>query len=280
MAKFDFPALPLSGWQATRDTIHKYTQVLGEIRGALTPVQKHWWHINLRPDVTGLTTTPIPVAEELDFVSFKMLLDFTEHKLRITTGQGQQKQVSLRGQSVSEFWDETLSALSEVGIHPQIDNSLFKETAPGSYEPEAAQRFWRVVSQIDVIFKQFKAGMHRETSPVNLWPHHFDLAFVWFSGRLVSGVDPDDRDYADEQMSFGFSSGDETIAAPYFYISAYPMPEKLKDTALPADVTWNTAGFEGARMMYETLVKATNPEEKLLEYLRTLYQAGSKLMQY
>lgn len=36
-----FPPLALADWQETRDTIHQYARVLGKIRQALAPRQKH-----------------------------------------------------------------------------------------------------------------------------------------------------------------------------------------------------------------------------------------------
>ena len=77
MSQINFPAMPLASWQATRDTITTYSQVIGKIRRALTPKQKHWWHISLRATATGLTTTPIPTTAQAQPDTFEMQLDFT-----------------------------------------------------------------------------------------------------------------------------------------------------------------------------------------------------------
>ena len=55
-----FPPLPLAEWQATRTTLHGYAQILGAIRGSLSPRQKHSGHRSLLVAGSGLTTTPIP----------------------------------------------------------------------------------------------------------------------------------------------------------------------------------------------------------------------------
>ena len=279
MPDYKFLPLSLSDWQPTRDTIHKYCLVLGEIRGALTPRVKHWWHINLRPDVTGLITPPVPAGAGTDNFSFKLALDFMNHKLTLLTSMGDEKQIPLTGQSQGEFCRQTLDELASSNIHPNIDQSQFNDEQPGEYDRKAAERFWQSLGQIAMIFEEFKSGLRKESSPVNLWPHHFDMAVVWFSGRLVPDTDPNDEEYADEQMSFGFSTGDEGIAEPYFYISAYPMPEKLKDTPLPEGVTWYTESWQGALLKYDTLVHSKQPKKVLMNYLRTLHEAGEKLMQ-
>jgi len=274
MSVFNFPHLTLDDWQLTRDTTILYAQLLGKVRRSLTPPQKHWWHISLRAAASGLTTTPIPVAG----FTIEMLLDFTAHKLVISTSRGEQWHQPLRGQSAANFTETTLAALAQLGVEPEIDRDQFSDTTPGSYDVGMVERYWHAFSQVDALFKQFKGELRQESSPVQLWPHHFDLSIVWFSGRLVPGVDPADEEHADEQMNFGFSTGDEGIPDPYFYITAYPMPDGLLDTRLPEDAAWHTEGFTGAVLMYEALVNADAPGQKLLTFLRSVHQAGAKLM--
>ena len=104
-----------------------------------------------------------------------------------------------------------LTALASFGIEPSIDQSLFTSTRSGAYDTASVSRFWQALTQIDTIFKQFRGELRQETGPVQLWPHHFDLAMLWFSGRLVPGQDPDNEEYADEQMNFGFVPGDDGL---------------------------------------------------------------------
>ena len=86
---------------------------------------------------------------------------------------------------------------------------------------------------MDLLLKQFRSEQHRETSPVQLWPHHFDWALSWFSGRPI----PDDGSPTGyrsvEQMMFGFSTGDVSIDEPYLYILAYPFADEWLETKLP-----------------------------------------------
>ncbi len=269
-----FPPLPLADWQPSRDTIQGYAQVLGKIRRATTPRQKHWWHISLRVSATGLVTSPIPAGSRM----FEMRLDFTSHQLIIATSRGEIWHKPLRGESEAEFWQKTLAVLGQMGLRPEIDRTLFSDTTPGTYNVNGVERFWQALSQINALFTQFKGELRQETSPVQFWPHHFDLSLVWFSGRLVPDVDPADEEHADEQMAFGFSTGDTVIPDPYFYITAYPLPDGLLESPLPEEATWHTEGFQGAVLRYDSLVKADNPAEKLLNFLRTVQQAGASLM--
>ena len=255
-------------------SLQNYAKLTGKVRRALTPRQKHWSHISLRAAATGLTTGPIPAGP----VTFELLLDLTGHQLVITTSRGEHISRPLRGQSAATFCEETLAALAGLGLTPDIDRTLFADITPGAYDVAQVENYWQALSQIDAVLKQFKGELRQETGDVQLWPHHFDLAVLWFSGRLVPDVDPADEENADEQMNFGFAPGDAALPQPYFYITAYPTPAGLTDTILPPEATWHTEAFTGALLLYETLVDADDPAEKLLTFLRSVQQTGARLM--
>jgi hypothetical protein len=88
-----------------------------------------------------------------------------------------------------------------------------------------------------------------------------------------------DEENADEQMNFGFAPGDDAVPEPYFYVTAYPMPDSLVDSALPDGATWHTDSFTGALLTYAEVLDAPDPAEKVLDFLRSVQQAGASLMQ-
>lgn len=270
-----FPELLLSDWKPSRDTIHHYSKILGKIRAGLTPKQKHWWHISLRCSTAGLVTTPVPYNGKR---TFEVELDFCLHSVNIRTSDGGRSVIKIEGQKPVELASQILDQLLKYGIEIDLDKSQFSLEASPEYNRKHVENYWKALSQIDQIFKKFKGNLRKETSPVQLWPHHFDLAFLWFSGRLVPGEDPMDEEYSDEQMNFGFSTGDEGISDPYFFITAYPFPEKAFSEKLPNGVKWNREGFTGAVLMYEKLVSSDNSKEVLTSYLDTVHKSVSKSM--
>ncbi len=76
-------------------------------------------------------------------------------------------------------------------------------------------------------------------------------------------------------MNFGFAFGDEHIPEPYFYVTAYPLPDALPDVALPAGTTWHSDGFNAAVLLYKDLVAMADPHAYLQELWSTLLAPGS-----
>lgn len=163
-------------------------------------------------------------------------------------------------------------AVDSVELEPLVDEPPF------TYDPTAASRYRRSINWSAGVLAALKGRLREETSPIQVFPHHFDLAMSWFSGRLVPGVDPTDEENADEQMGFGFVTGDESIADAYYYATAYPQPEGWTDLALPDGAYWHTEGWTGAILPYSALLDGHRPAERLLDYLRAVQAHGSELM--
>jgi hypothetical protein len=183
----------------------------------------------------------------------------------------------VRGQPLSQFWDELSRALGAIGIEADAPRPDYPD-APPAYDIPLIENWWTALARIDLLLKQFRAELREETSAVQFWSHHFDLAMMWFSGRLVPGKDPADAEHADEQMNFGFSPGDGGIPEPYFYVTAYPTPDGFVNSPLPPGAAWHSDGWKGAVLRYKTLVESTDPDARLLNFFRSLQKRGGTLM--
>lgn len=273
MSDFQFPPLVLTAWRATYDSLHGYARALNLTRRALTPRQKHWGHISLRVNATGLTTTPIPYKGG----AFEVALDLIHHRVSVATSRGEEWSARLRGQPLSQFWCELTGALGAMGITPEGVTPDYADTA-GVYDALQVETYWQALSRVDLLLKQFQGELWQETSPVQFWAHHFDLAMLWFSGRRVPGQDPNDEENADEQMNFGFSVGDATIPEAYFYVTAYPLPEGFVGAPLPSGAYWQTEGWKGAVLPYKRLVESKEPDAQLLDFWRSAQKLGAERM--
>lgn len=279
MELLNLPPLPLASWQETRDTLHTYSRILGKIRQALTPPLQHWWHISLYPDDCQLTTGPMPIpnSRNRDFDSCNLGIDLNAHAVCISNPTSEQR-IPLAGQSAHSLTAAILRGLARWDVRPAIDEDLFADGTPLAYDPDKARRYGQVLDGLAAVWTNFQSELPGKISPVQLWPHHFDLSLVWFTGRKVPGVDPNDLENADEQMAFGFSTGDEGIPDAYVYVTAYPFPDSLTSFALPAPAYWQTTGWQGALIPYNELVEMDEPASRLLDILRAVQRACAEKM--
>jgi uncharacterized protein DUF5996 len=261
-------------WSVTRDALHSYTKAIGVIRSQLVPKQKHWWHISLLPCASGFTTGPIYTESQcfeviLDLFSCKVAIDFHDTTLS----------VNLSGQSAFNLFEEISKILLSRQIEVECDTKKISDQIYPQFNTETCIKFAISLQAIARIFQKFKNEQRKETSPVQLWPHHFDLSVLWFSGRLVPKQDPKNEEYADEQLNFGFSVGDKHSPEPYFYFTAYPLPDELHRFSLSAGASWHSDGWQGVYLPYSSLTKQPVPEESLLNLMRNFLEAGNLIMQ-
>src|SRR3954469_4283210 len=136
--------LPLKKWIDTYTTLHMWTQIIGKIRLILSPYINHWWNTTFYVTPRGLTTSSIPYNDQY----FQIDFDFIAHRLIIETTDSSTKTIALRARSVADFYKETMSALSSLGISVTIwttpvevqDRTPFeKNYKHSSYDPEYAQ---------------------------------------------------------------------------------------------------------------------------------------------
>jgi hypothetical protein len=185
-----WPELPLAEWKDTYDTLHRWTQIIGKIRLALTPPVNHWWNSTLYITPRGLTTFSMYYNGRLLQIDF----DFISHVLLIVTDDNATKTVTLRPCSVAEFYQEIMAALRSLGIHVTIwttpvevpDRTPFEQDKRHkSYDPEYAQRFWRILAQAGRVLSEFRSRFIGKVSPVHFFWGVFDLAVTRFSGRTA-----------------------------------------------------------------------------------------------
>lgn len=282
MTEHKFPSLNASALVDTREACHAYASVLGGWTTSCRMRRKHWWQLSLRPNVRGVTTEMV----HADGVHFELELDLASNQVRGEIAGGGSFKQSLGKQTAGELAEDIRSFLVEGGVDHKFVPDAASESGHGplggevkaGYSAEIAPEFtaaWRAVS---AAFADFRAGILEETSPIMIWPGHFDLAMMWLPGEKIPGQDPSDEEYSDKQMNFGFTLGDEEIPEPYFYITAYPLPEVFSDLELPSGATWHTAGFNGAVLRYETLLTSQDPHSELVGLWNLLISAGREHM--
>lgn len=273
--KQTFPQLDLEFGSPTRTAIHAYARVLGDYLKACRPRRKHWWHASLRPSLQGLATGV--VHAEIDF---ELLLDLHDSSLLAATSKGAQMTEGLRGKSPADLALAIDDFLFNCGVNAGLTDASESRSRDRfvGYSADQAHSLGVALAAVSAAMEEFRAGISEETSPIQLWPHHFDLSMVWLPGEKIDGQDPADEEQSDKQMNFGFAFGDETIPEPYFYVTAYPLPASLPQLSLPSGTRWHTEGFNAAVLPYRTLVENGDPRGYLLDLWTRLLSAGRQHM--
>jgi Family of unknown function (DUF5996) len=284
-----WPPLPLEQWKDTCATVHMWTQIVGKVRLATTPLVNHWWNVPLYVSARGLTTSAMPYKQ----ISFEMEFDFIEHMLTINCSDGGNATVALKPKSVAVFYREVMAALQQLGIEVRIWNMPVEIPDPipfdedeqhASYDPEYANRFWRILLLSDKVLQEFRARFIGKCSPVHFFWGSFDLAVTRFSGRPAPPRPDADlitrEAYSHEVISHGFWPGQGPLQKAAFYSYTAPAPAGLADAAIqPAKAFYNSE-LSLFLLLYEDLRTADDPERTLMEFFQTTYEAGANLAKW
>jgi len=286
-----WPALPFQEWQATAETLHMWTQIVGKVRLKLTPWINHSWHVTLYVTARGLTTSPIPHGVH----TFEIRLDFVEHELRILKSDGAMRVIKLVPQSVAAFYHSVMDALNDLALPVKIDlmpNEIAdpipfdQDERHRSYDPEYANRFWRVLVQSDRVLQKFRSRFCGKCSPVHFFWGSFDLAVTRFSGRAApphpGGIphlpDAITREaYSEEVSSVGFWPGNVASPAAIYYSYVYPEPAGFAEAKVQPVVASYLAALHEFILPYDAVRTASSPDDVLLDFAQSTYDAASTL---
>jgi hypothetical protein len=280
-----WPELKFEEWQDTLATLHMWTQVVGKVRMAQTPLVNHWWNVPLYVSARGLTTTAIPYGDRI----FEIEFDFIDHQLVIKCSDGAAVSKPLRPQTVADFYAEVMALLRSIGVDikiwttpVEIPNPIrFEEdTVHASYDAEYANRFWRALVHIDEVLKEFRSWFIGKSSPVHFFWGSFDMAVTRFSGRLAPerpGADLITREaYSHEVISHGFWPGNGDMQAAFYSYTA-PEPEGLAEAKVQPPEAFYSKEMKEFFLLYEDVRKTASPEKTLLDFCQGTYEAGANL---
>jgi uncharacterized protein DUF5996 len=281
-----WPSLPLDSWEDTRATLHMWTQMVGKVRLALTPLVNHWWNVTLYVTARGLTTSIIPYGER----SFELRFDFLKHQLVLETSDGSVKALPLEPRSVADFYSEFMSMLRAENINVKIWHMPVEITNPiafdqdrvhASYDPKSVENFWRALVSVDAIFKQFRSRFIGKSSPVHFFWGSFDLAVTRFSGRKAPeqpGADKMTQEaYSHEVSSVGFWPGTSGMSDAAFYSYAAPEPNGFKQARVQPNAAAYNPSLGEFLLPYEDVRKSESPSSALLQFCQSTYDAAANL---
>jgi len=285
----NWPELDYRQLRDTIATVQLWTQIVGKIRLSKTPWTNHSWHVTLYVSASGLTTGSIPYENGI----FQIDLDFIDHQLLISTSAGKSSSMNLYPRTVADFYKELMDKLSGLNIEVEIcarPNEIElaipfeQDEVHYIYDPGQMFNLWQAWTKILPVFTKFRARFIGKCSPVHLFWGAFDLAVTRFSGReapLHAGGAPNiplavmQEAYSHEVSSAGFWAGSDDFPYPVFYAYCYPTPDAFGSQSVkPGEAFFNKEMGEFF-LPYEAVAQAGNPEEYLLEFLQSTYEAAA-----
>ena len=249
-----WPAIPVDDWVDTRETLLRYTQVVGKVRLANEPLANHWWNVPLYLTARGLTTLAMPHPTG---PAFQIDLDFVDHRLQISTATGDRRSLPLESRPVADFHDHVLGLLTDLGVPTEIWPVPVEipgavpfpdDREHSAYDADAVRRCWLALVEMERVLKVFRTRFVGKASPIHLFWGALDLAYTRFSGRTapphpggVPNCGPHVmwEAYSHEVSSCGYwpgPPGEEGV----FYAYAYPEPPGYRESAIaPEGARWD-----------------------------------------
>lgn len=286
-----WPALPYAEWRDTCATLHLWLQIVGKISLMQCPWMNHSWHVALLVSARGLSTRLMPHGA----MSFQIEFDFIEHALVIRASDGRASRLPLQPQSTATFYRDVMSALRALGL-PVVIRTLPNELPDpipfdqdethGAYDREYANRYWRILVQSERVFETFRANFIGKCSPVHFFWGGADLAVTRFSGRRApehpGGIPhlPDwvtREAYSHEVSSAGFWAGNDQYPHAAFYSYAYPEPLGFASAMVAPAAGHYDPALREFLLPYAGMRRTPSPDETLLEFLQTTFEAAATL---
>jgi hypothetical protein len=254
----------LAGWDDTRNALHQIALVIGAIRVACSEPLPNDLHFSLDLRAAGITTTKMRCGGDLHF-------DFASLQLQFTRGACVVFRLDATGHSQQSLLSRLLACFADCGYN--IVPSLKRITGESEFviDPDLSRSYAVTLNAAYTVLARFRGKLQGYTTPVVLWPHHFDLAFLWFPTASTD-------EQRDPQIAYGFAPFSPGLEKPYFYAYAWSRPTGYLDLPLEAPARAQRHGYTGLYAAYDGL--RHEPQfDAVLENLLTKYhqKASAKL---
>jgi len=293
-ANSQWPDLPYAAWRDTCDTLILWTQIIGKVRIACTPLINHWWNATFDVTSRGLLAAAMPYRDR----TFDVVFDFAAHQLRIEVSDGRAQVLALQPMAVADFYAAVMAALRrlDIDVHiwtipSEIEGAIAfdQDRTHAQYDSVYVERFWQALVQVNRVFTEFRARFIGKVSPVHFFWGGLDLAVTRFSGRTapaLKGETPNvakwvmDEAYSHEVSSCGFWPGNGGYGRAAFYVYAYPEPDSYGATRLKTTEAAYDGNLGQFILPYDAMRQARDPQALLLGFLQETYEAAAELAQW
>jgi len=200
--------------------------------------------------------------------------------------------------TVAAFYHDVMKTLQEMSLPVKIwtlpaeipSPIRFEEdTVHASYDAEAANRFWRILVQVERVLTATRCAFVGKASPVHFFWGGMDMAVTRFSGRPApprEGPAFMREAYSQEVISHGFWPGSPSTGsgqAPMeaaFYAYAVPEPSGLKEARVEPAAAFYHKELGEFILPYEAVRRAADPEAAIRSFVNSTYEQAATLGQW
>lgn len=279
-----WPPLPYEDFVASQHLLHMGLQVIGKLK-LQEPFQPQWAEVPLWLSGRGLTTGPIPYAGG----AYEVTADFISHEVGCATSWGSLGHFKLGPMSVAAFAQHLFDLLRKAGVDVSINLMPQEVPHPISFDQDKQRRpyeaalvnsWWRILLSTQRVMQVFHGRFTGKTQPIGVMWGTLDIRDVRYNGKPASPGPKADyirRNAMNEELiEVGWWSGSAAYPKPAFYSFAYPQPEGIERASIrPSRSRWDSTMGEFI-LDYDDLRTSTNPDDDLLSFFESTYQAGAE----
>lgn len=272
--------LPFEEWNATCDTLHAHTQVLGKLAVKLAPPEPQLQHTALRLTARGWETLPLPAPDGSGAVV--VAVDLHAHATLIEHSNGQSYRIALTpNRPVGEVTREVLQCVTEAVGPVPFDSRpqevpwtvrLDEDDEHATYDPGQVAAYHGAATQAAAVLAEVRAPFRGRSTPVNAWWGSFDLAVSIFSGNPADAGTSEfiGRNAMDaEEIAFGWWPGDRRYPRAAFYVYAHPAPPTYSQAILePAAARWEPSLGEYV-LDWDDVIASEDPHTTAVAFARS-----------
>ena len=251
----------LTNYRESIESLRQATRVLGQVRAQGHEPMKNHLQWATKPTPYGLSTGHLENGYELQ-------LHFIEKKITFVENSEEVFSIELEGSSQEMLVGEVFRLLNEHGVNYQPEENKENASNPFVFDDLSIKNYLATQTRVQKTLDTIRGQLKGNKTPVVVWPHGFDLSFLWFK----EGED----EQTDSHMIFGFSPGlsdDE----PYLYSYAWPTPDGFVGSDLPPGASWERDWpTPGAKIPYSSFAGLEDPEEFIQEALLSLFERAEK----
>ncbi len=284
-----WPSLTADDFKKTSHLLFMGIQAIGKYM-LNQPFEPHWANLAMPLTSRGISTGMIP----FHLGTFSIDIDFIDHVILCTSSWGQSGKIKLHSMSVAELTKKIFDTLTEMGVNIKINQKpqevsnpipFDQDTQQQTYDEKIVNAWWRILVSTYRVLLTFHSRFYGITPRIGLCWGTLDLRDARYQGqhlpipKSLSGyIMRNSMD--DAQVEVGWSCSNEKYPVPSFFAFTYPpIPALENEKIAPEGVKWIAAINEFV-LDYDQLRQSENPEQDLLLFFESFYQAVAKLNQW